>query len=112
MRLSRGRVLLRAALLWAGGGWALAWAWRGHVRARALEGAARALAERLALVYALVGALALLTGLAVALLTRRRPRRHTLHLGGPPGDGGPRPPPGDEQDEGPTPPSSRPSPGP
>jgi len=85
VRLSRGRVLLRAALLWAGGGWALWWAWRSHGRARGLElqGAERALHDRLALVYALVGALAVLTGLVAALATRRRVRRHTLRLGEP-----------------------------
>ncbi|HEU4383184.1 MAG TPA: hypothetical protein VFR85_06715 [Anaeromyxobacteraceae bacterium] len=86
VKLSRGRVLLRAALLWAGGGWALWWAWRGHERARDLPGAERALHDRLALVYALVGALAVLTGVAAAFMARPRRRRHTLHLGGPPGD--------------------------
>ncbi|HET6921505.1 MAG TPA: hypothetical protein VFI16_00025 [Anaeromyxobacteraceae bacterium] len=90
MRLSRGRVLLRAALLWAGGGWALWWAWRTHGRAGALDGAGRALLDRLALVYALVGALAVLTGLVAALAARRRARRHTLRLGAPaPGEGAP-----------------------
>ena len=92
MRLSRGRVLLRAALLWVGGGWALWWAWRSHGRAGALQGAERALHHRLALVYALVGALAVLTGLVAALSARGRPRRHTLRLGAPPGEG-PAPPP-------------------
>lgn len=95
VRLSRGRVLLRAALLWAGGGWALWWAWRSHGRARALPGPERALHDRLALVYTLVGALAVLTGLVAALATRERPRRHTLHLGGPRTGEGPSPP-GDE----------------
>ncbi len=91
MRLSRWRVLLRAILLWAGGGWALWWAWRSHGRARTLQGAERLLNDRLALVYALVGALAILTGLVAALAVRRRVRRHTLRLGGPPGEppGGP-----------------------
>jgi len=88
VRLSRGRVLLRAALLWAGGGWALWWAWRSHGRARALPGAERALHHRLALVYGLVGVLAILTGLVAALSARRRPRRHTLHLGAPAGGDG------------------------
>jgi hypothetical protein len=85
VRLSRGRVLLRAALLWAGGGWALWWAWRSHGRAQALQGAGRALHDRLALVYALVGALAVLTGLVAALGARRRVRRHTLRLESPGG---------------------------
>lgn len=84
VRLSRGRILLRAALLWAGGGWALWWAWRTHARARTLQDAARLLHDRLALVYALVGTLAVLTGLVAALSLRRRPRQHLLHLGGPP----------------------------
>jgi hypothetical protein len=82
VKLSRGRVLLRAALLWAGGGWALWWAWRAHGRARALPGPEQALQERLALVYGLVGVLAILTGLVAALAARPRPRRHTLHLRG------------------------------
>jgi hypothetical protein len=73
-------------LLWAGGGWALWWAWRSHGRARALQGAERVLHDRLALVYALVGVLAILTGLVAALAVRRRVRRHTLQLGGQPGD--------------------------
>ncbi len=89
MRLSRGRLLLRAALLWTGGGWSLWWAWRSHGRARALQGAEQALHDRLALVYALVGALAVLTGLVAALSARRRVRLHTLHLGDRPGGGGP-----------------------
>lgn len=89
MRLTRGRIFLRAALLWAGGGWALWWAWRTQARARALEGAGQALHLRLALVYALVGALAVLTGLTAALAARRRPHRHTLRLRQPPGDGSP-----------------------
>ncbi len=101
VRLSRGRVLLRAALLWAGGGWALWWAWRTYGRAGALAGPERALHQRLALVYALVGGLAVLTGLVAALATRPRPRRHTLHLDrrGPPGGGAASPPAG----EGPVP---------
>ncbi len=89
VRLSGGRVLLRAALLWAGGGWALWWAWRSHGRAQALQGAGRALYDRLALVYALVGALAVLTGLVAALAARPHPRRHTLRLGEPSAGGGP-----------------------
>ena len=92
VRLSRGRVLLRAALLWAGGGWALWWAWRSHGRARDLPGAERALHDRLALVYALVGGLAVLTGVVAVMATRPRARRHTLHLGGPPGRDGEAPP--------------------
>ncbi len=94
MRLSRGRILLRAVLLWVGGGWALWWAWRSHSRARTLEGADRLLRDRLALVYALVGALAILTGLVAALALRRRPRRHLLHLRGPRGPESGEPPPG------------------
>ena len=100
VKLSRGRVLLRAALLWAGGGWALWWAWRSRARARDLPGAERALHDRLALVYALVGALAVLTGVVAALAARPRRRRHTLHLGEPPA--GIAPPSGGEG-QGPTP---------
>jgi len=49
-------------------------------------GADRVLGERLALVMALVGLLALLTAGVVGWQGRRRERRHSLHLGG--GDAG------------------------
>lgn len=57
----------------------------------ALSGADRVLGERLALVMALVGLLAILTAGVVAWQMRRRERRHTLHLG--PTGPGPRAPP-------------------
>ncbi|HZY03467.1 MAG TPA: hypothetical protein VFF02_08190, partial [Anaeromyxobacteraceae bacterium] len=67
-------------------------------RARALPGPEQALQERLALVYGLVGVLAILTGLVAALAARPRPRRHTLHLGQrePPGGPAASPPSGGE----------------
>jgi hypothetical protein len=51
-------------------------------------GADRVLGERLALVMALVGLLALLTAGVVAWQARRRERRHSLHLGGVESSGG------------------------
>jgi uncharacterized iron-regulated membrane protein len=67
-------------------------AWRTHQEALAQTGAARVLGERLALVIALLGLLALLIAGAVAWQLRRRERRHGLHLPGasppaPPSDG-------------------------
>jgi len=67
-------------------------AWETHRDALARNGAARVLGERLALVMALLGLLALLTAGAVAWQLRRRERRHSLHLPGssppaPPSDG-------------------------
>ena len=67
-------------------------AWRTHQEALAQTGAARVLGERLALVMALLGLLALLIAGAVAWQLRRRERRHSLHLPGssppaPPSDG-------------------------
>jgi membrane protein implicated in regulation of membrane protease activity len=82
VRISRGRLLLRVALLLVGGGFMV---WRAlETRSAALTqaGADRVLGERLALVMALVGLLALLTAAVVAWQSRRRERRHSLHLGG------------------------------
>jgi len=66
-------------------------AWEGWAGARLLGGAGRVLADRLALVEALVGLLAILTGVVALLSLRRRERRHSLHL--PTGGGGGGPPP-------------------
>ena len=57
-------------------------AWETRREALAQAGAARVLGERLALVMALLGLLALLTAGAVAWQLRRRERRHSLHLPG------------------------------
>ena len=81
-------------------GWRALEAWRA---AGALAGADRVLAERLALVMALVGLLAVLTAAAAAWSSRRRERRHSLHLPDGPASG--RPGPG-------SPPSGGPSAGP
>ena len=70
MRLSRPRIVARAALLAAGGVY-LAW--------RAL--AERAAGSPLALGWALMSALALLAAAAAAMALRRRPARQTLRLG-------------------------------
>ncbi|GEJ56271.1 hypothetical protein [Anaeromyxobacter diazotrophicus] len=93
MRLSRSRVALRAALLAAGGGFMLWRAAEARRAARALEGGEAALASRMALVWALVGALALLTAAAAALALRPRRRQKSLRLDDLPGarGGGPRP---------------------
>jgi hypothetical protein len=59
--------------------------WRAfETRSAALTqaGADRVLGERLALVMALVGLLAILTAGVVAWQARRRERPHSLHLGG------------------------------
>ena len=81
MRLSRPRVLLRAALLAVGGGfmlWRASGSWRS---ASALAGGEAVLATRLAVVFALVGLLALLAaGVALSSLRPRR-RGRSLHLG-------------------------------
>ena len=80
MRISRGRLLLRVALLLVGGGFM---AWRALETRRSalgMTGAERVLGERLALVMALVAVLALLTAGAVAWQTRRRERRPSLRL--------------------------------
>jgi len=82
VRISRGRLLLRVALLLVGGGFM---AWRAVETRRAalgLTGAERVLGERLALVMGLVGALALLTALVVTWQLRRRERRPSLRLPG------------------------------
>lgn len=69
-------------------GWRALEAWRA---ARALSGADRVLGERLAVVMALVGLLALLTAVAAAWSARPRERRHSLHLSGGPPSGPPGP---------------------
>jgi hypothetical protein len=82
VRISRGRLFLRAILLVVGGGF-MAWrAWETRGAALSRTGAERVLGERLALVMGLVGALALLTALVVTWQLRRRERRHSLHLPG------------------------------
>ena len=81
MRLSRPRILLRVALLVAGGVymlWHAAQAWRA---AGELEGGAATLQARVARVAALIGALALLTALGAAFSLRKRKRGGSLRLG-------------------------------
>lgn len=79
MHLTPARVALRAVLLAVGGAFMLWRAAEAHHAARTLAGAEAALASRLTLVWALVGALALVTaaGAALSLL----PRRHRTSLG-------------------------------
>jgi hypothetical protein len=95
MRLSRPRVLLRAALLVVGSGFMLVKAWDAW-GAAADGGAQQLLLKRIAVVEALVGLLALAAAV-VALLAALRPRRrsHTLRLGDlqPPREGRPPEPP-------------------
>ena len=65
-------------------------AWEARAAAARSAGPAALLAERVGIVQALVGVLALVTAAATVLALRRRERRHSLHLGGsparPPGD--------------------------
>lgn len=81
MRLSRPRVLIRAVLLLVGGGFMLvkALAARRAAGAVALPADA-ALLERIALVEALVGVLALAAAGMALLALRRRKRTRTLQL--------------------------------
>ncbi len=81
MRLSRPRVLLRAALLAVGGGFLLWKAWEARAAARAAEGPAATLLTRVALVEVLMGALGFVAAAVALLALRRRGRTHTLHLG-------------------------------
>jgi hypothetical protein len=81
MRLSRPRVLVRVLLLSAGGFWMLWRAWAMHSAIAGLADAEAALQQRLALVWALMGALAVATAAAALRSLRPRPRQHTLHLG-------------------------------
>jgi hypothetical protein len=94
MRLSRPRLLLRAALLAIGSGFMLVKAWYAW-GAAAEAGAQQLLLRRIAMVEALVGLLALAAA-AVAILAALRPsrRRHTLRLGDlrPPRERPPEPP--------------------
>jgi hypothetical protein len=86
--MSRARVLLRSALLLAGGAYMLWRAVEARRVSRLLSAADAVLQDRVALVEGLVGLLAVLTGLAALLALRHRPRRHTLHIEGePPGPG-------------------------
>ena len=90
MRLSRPRVLLRAALLAVGAGymwWRSALSWRAS---RELPGGQGVLQGRISLVFALVGLLALLTAGAALAALRPRKRQPTLRLGGPAGGAPPR----------------------
>lgn len=79
MRLSRSRVLLRAALLVVGGVFMLAKAWEAHAAA-ADAGAGAVLLQRVALVEALVGVLALAAAGMALLALRPRRRARTLRL--------------------------------
>jgi len=81
VRLSRPRVLLRAALLLVGAAFMFWRAWEARAAARTGAGAPQALLlERVALIEGLVGVLALAAAAAALLALRRRPRTHTLRL--------------------------------
>jgi hypothetical protein len=97
VRLSRPRLLLRAALLTVGGLFMLWRAWEARAGARAgdLDPGAALLLDRVAWVEALVGVLALATAVVAVVSARRRTRRHLLHLDGvAPHAGGDEPPDG------------------
>jgi len=89
--MSRGRVFLRAALLLVGGAYMLWRAFEARRLARLLSAPDALLQQRLALIWALVGALAILTGLGVLYLLRPRRHRRTLLLGDRSRGDGPRP---------------------
>jgi len=90
VRLSRPRLLLRAALLLLVGAFM---AWRGFdTRATAgqpgVDPAAAVTLSRIALVEWFLAVLAAVTAAAALLSLRQRPRQHSLHLrGGAPGPG-------------------------
>lgn len=86
MRLSKPRLLLRAALLLFLAGFM---AWRALETGRTaaepgLEPGGALMLSRIALVEWVLAALALLTAGGVLLALRRKPRTHSLHLDGPP----------------------------
>ena len=81
VRLSRPRLVLRLVLLAVGGAFILWRALEAHRAARALGGSDGALEGRVALVWALVGALALLTAASAALSLGARAPRKALRLG-------------------------------
>ncbi len=81
MRLSRPRVLIRAALLLVGGAFMLVKALEARRAAGAVATPAdAALLSRIALVEALVGVLALAAAGMAILALRRRKRTRTLRL--------------------------------
>lgn len=80
VRLSRPRVLLRVALLLVGGGYLLARAAELYRGRGAADPAAATLAGRLALVWGLMGVLALLTAASAAWSLRAGRKRKTLRL--------------------------------
>jgi hypothetical protein len=91
VRLSPTRVVVRAALLAVGGAYMVWRAALARSASRGLGGGDALLGSRLALVWALVGALALVTAAAAALSLRPRGRRKTLRLGDVPHADGPPP---------------------
>lgn len=81
VRLSRPRVLLRAALLVVAGAFMLWKAWGAHLAAGAAAGSAEGLLySRMALVEALMGVLGLAAAGVALLALRTRKRTHTLQL--------------------------------
>lgn len=81
VRLSRPRVLLRAALLVVAGAFMLWKAWGTHLAARAAaESSGAPLLSRMALVEALLGILGLAAAGVALLALRTRKRTHTLRL--------------------------------
>jgi hypothetical protein len=80
VRLSRSRLLLRAALLAIGGVFMLWKALDASRAAGAAGGGEALLLRRIALVEGLVGVLALAAAAMALIALRRRPRRHSLHL--------------------------------
>ncbi|WP_242345257.1 hypothetical protein [Anaeromyxobacter terrae] len=79
--MSRSRLLLRAILLATGGAFMLWKAYDSARGARALQGGEALLLQRIALIEALVGVLALGAAFVAAAALRSRRRKRTLTLG-------------------------------
>jgi len=80
VRLSRPRLILRAALLALGGGYTAWHALELRRDAQGLDPAEGLLRERFALLWALVALVAFATAAVALLSLRRRPPRRTLRL--------------------------------
>jgi hypothetical protein len=80
VRLSRPRLLLRAALLALGGAYMVWHALDLRREARGLDPAEALLRDRFALLWALVALVAFATAAVALLSLRRRPPRQTLRL--------------------------------
>lgn len=78
--MSRSRLLLRVLLLVAGGAFMLVKAYESSLGSRALAGGDALLLQRIAMIEALVGVLALGAAAFAAAALRKRRRRRSLDL--------------------------------